>query len=233
MSRSAELRDNLTTVQRRIAGAARSVGRDPGEVDLVVITKYFPVDDVRRLIDLGVQHVGENKDQEASQKLADLSAAEREGVRVHFVGQLQSNKAGHVSAYADVVQSVDRAKIVNALAKGAARHERDVDVMLQVDLDGTDPGRGGVLVDDLLDLAQAVADADRLTLRGVMAVAPRGGDAGDAFARLAELAGTVQAVHPGADCISAGMSADLEAAIEHGATHVRVGSAILGPRPSL
>lgn len=142
MSRSAELRDNLTTVQRRIAGAARSVGRDPGEVDLVVITKYFPVDDVRRLIDLGVQHIGENKDQEASQKLADLPAAEREGVRVHFVGQLQSNKAGHVSAYADVVQSVDRAKIVNALAKGAARHERDVDVMLQVDLDGTDPGRG-------------------------------------------------------------------------------------------
>ena len=233
MSRSAELRDNLTTVQRRIAGAARSVGRDPGEVDLVVITKYFPVDDVRRLIDLGVQHIGENKDQEASQKLADLPAAEREGVRVHFVGQLQSNKAGHVSAYADVVQSVDRAKIVNALAKGAARHERDVDVMLQVDLDGTDPGRGGVLVDDLLDLAQAVADADRLTLRGVMAVAPRGGDAGDAFARLAELAGAVQAVHPGADCISAGMSGDLEAAIEHGATHVRVGSAILGPRPSL
>ncbi|MCG8655622.1 MULTISPECIES: YggS family pyridoxal phosphate-dependent enzyme [unclassified Yimella] len=233
MSRSAELRDNLTTVQRRIAGAARSVGRDPGEVDLVVITKYFPVDDVRRLIDLGVQHIGENKDQEASQKLADLPAAEREGVRVHFVGQLQSNKAGHVSAYADVVQSVDRAKIVNALAKGAARHERDVDVMLQVDLDGTDPGRGGVLADDLLDLAQSVADADRLTLRGVMAVAPRGGDAGDAFARLAELAGAVQAVHPGADCISAGMSGDLEAAIEHGATHVRVGSAILGPRPSL
>lgn len=233
MSRSAELRDNLTTVQRRIAGAARSVGRDPGEVNLVVITKYFPVDDVRRLIDLGVQHIGENKDQEASQKLADLSAAEREGVRVHFVGQLQSNKAGHVSAYADVVQSVDRAKIVNALAKGAARHERDVDVMLQVDLDGTDPGRGGVLADDLLDLAQSVADADRLTLRGVMAVAPRGGDAGDAFARFAELAGTVQAVHPGADCICAGMSADLEAAIEHGATHVRVGSAILGPRPSL
>lgn len=233
MSRSAELRDNLTTVQRRIAGAARSVGRDPGEVDLVVITKYFPVDDVRRLIDLGVQHIGENKDQEASQKLADLPAAEREGVRVHFVGQLQSNKAGHVSAYADVVQSVDRAKVVNALAKGAARHERDVDVMLQVDLDGTDPGRGGVLADDLLDLAQSVADADRLTLRGVMAVAPRGGDAGDAFARLAELAGAVQAVHPGADCISAGMSGDLEAAIEHGATHVRVGSAILGPRPSL
>lgn len=232
-TRSQELAQNLQAVRRRIEAACEGAGRDPHEVTLVVVTKYFPADDVRRLIDLDVRHIGENKDQEAGAKVAELSADERARLTVHFIGQLQSNKAGHVSGYADVVQSVDRAKIAKALARGAERHDRDLDVLLQVDLDGSDPGRGGVLPADLLDLARLVDDAERLELRGVMAVAPRGADPAAAFAQLAQLSARVRELAPAADVVSAGMSGDLEAAVDHGATHVRVGSAILGARPGL
>lgn len=231
-ARTQELARNLDAVRERIRGAAQAAGRDADQVRLVVVSKYFPVQDVRRLIGLGVTEFGENKDQEASAKFAELGEGERTGVRLHFVGQLQSNKAGHVAGYADVVQSVDRPKIATALARAAARHDRRLEVMLQVDLDGSDPGRGGVLPADLPDLARAVADTDELRLTGLMAVAPRGADPAAAFARLAELSAQVRQEHPDADRISAGMSGDLEAAIAAGATHVRIGSAVLGARPA-
>lgn len=231
VDRTAQLRDRLTAVQRRIEAAATSAGRDPAEVTLVVVTKFFPVEDLRRLIDLGVRHVGENKDQEAAAKIGALTEQERAWVTAHFIGQLQSNKAAHVASYADVVQSVDRVKIVNALSRGAERHGRHLDVLAQVDLDGSDAGRGGVRPDGLPELAAAVQAAPGLTLRGVMAVAPLGQEPDVAFARLARIATALRSDHPGADHISAGMSGDLEAAIRCGATHVRVGSAILGQRP--
>ncbi len=231
-ARTQELARNLDAVRERIRAAAQAAGRDADQVRLVVVSKYFPVQDVRRLIGLGVTEFGENKDQEASTKFAELGEGERTGVRLHFVGQLQSNKAGHVAGYADVVQSVDRPKIATALARAAARHDRRLEVMLQVDLDGSDPGRGGVLPADLPDLARAVADTDELRLTGLMAVAPRGANPAAAFARLAELSAQVRQEHPDADRISAGMSGDLEAAIAAGATHVRIGSAVLGARPA-
>lgn len=235
--RSRELRDNLAAVRARIADAARAAGRAADDVTLIVVSKYFPVADVRRLLDLGVTDFGENKDQEASAKFAEIfegaSEQERAALRLHFVGQLQSNKAGHVAAYADVVQSVDRAKIASALATGAERHGRTLEVMVQVDLDGSDPGRGGALPEQIAGLAAHVAGLEGLRLSGLMAVAPRGADPDAAFARLAELSRDLRAAHPSADRISAGMSGDLEQAVRHGATHVRIGSAVLGPRPAV
>lgn len=229
-SRRDELAARLGEVRARIERAATAAGRDAAEVELVVVTKYFPASDVDHLVDLGVRHIGENKDQEAGAKVAAI--ARRDDVTVHFIGQLQSNKAGHVAAYADVVQSVDRAKIVTALDRGGQRHDRRLDVLLQVALDDEE-GRGGARPEDVPALADLVEDAEALRLRGVMAVAPLGGDPRRAFARLREVADGIRAGHPDATWVSAGMSADLEDAVAEGATHLRVGTAILGTRPSL
>lgn len=194
------------------------------------MTKYFPASDVDLLADLGVRHIGENKDQEASAKVAEL--VRRDDLTVHFIGQLQSNKVAHVSSYADVVQSVDRAKIVTALDRAAHRGGRRLEVLLQVALDGSG-GRGGAAPEDAQALADLVSASEALTLRGVMAVAPREGAPRPAFALLRTVADGIRADHPDATWISAGMSGDLEDAVAEGATHLRVGSAILGSRPSL
>jgi len=229
-ARREELATNLASVHERLEGAAAAAGRDGSDIDLVVVTKYFPASDVDLLADLGVRHIGENKDQEASAKVADLTR--RDDLTVHFIGQLQSNKVAHVASYADVVQSVDRAKIVAALQRAADRTGRHLEILLQVALDGSG-GRGGVAPEDAGALADLVAESSSLTLRGVMAVAPREGDPRRAFARLREVAHGIRAGHPQATWISAGMSGDLEDAVLEGATHLRVGSAILGSRPSL
>jgi len=229
-ARREELATNLASVHERLEGAAAAAGRDGSDIDLVVVTKYFPASDVDLLADLGVRHIGENKDQEASAKVADLTR--RDDLMVHFIGQLQSNKVAHVASYADVVQSVDRAKIVAALQRAADRTGRHLEILLQVALDGSG-GRGGVAPEDAGALADLVAESSSLTLRGVMAVAPREGDPRRAFARLREVAHGIRAGHPQATWISAGMSGDLEDAVLEGATHLRVGSAILGSRPSL
>jgi pyridoxal phosphate enzyme (YggS family) len=228
--RVAELETNLATVRERVDAACAAAGRQPDEVTLVVVTKYFPRSDVDALAALGVTDIGENKAQEASAKLAEEGGAP-EGVRTHFIGQLQSNKAGEVARWADVVHSVDRVKIVRALDRGAQASGRSITGLIQVDLDGSDPGRGGALPADVPALADAVAESG-LTLGGLMAVAPRGEDPGAAFARLAEVAERLRAEHPDATMLSAGMSGDLEQAVAHGATHLRVGTAILGSRPS-
>ncbi|MFQ6170491.1 YggS family pyridoxal phosphate-dependent enzyme [Oryzobacter sp. R7] len=225
--RREELAASLAVVRSRIAGALRAAGRED-EPTLVVVTKYFPASDVDLLADLGVTDVGENRDQEASAKALEITVRDR--MRLHFIGQLQSNKAGSVARYADVVQSLDRPKVVHALARGAQAAGRVLDVTVQVSLDAVG-GRGGVAVGEALDLADLVAGQDALRLRGVMAVAPLGADPRPAFARLRAVADEVRAAHPGATWMSAGMSGDLEAALAEGATHLRVGSAILGSRP--
>lgn len=231
-----QLRDNLAGVHDRIARGCEEAGRDSEDVTLVVVTKYFPASDVLLLHQLGVRHFGENRDQEASEKFREvrraLSEAGGDDLTLHFIGQLQSNKAAHVAGYADVVESVDRAKLVSPLAKGAHAAERRLEVLVQVSLDGA-TSRGGALSHDADTLADAVAAAGALELRGVMAVAPLGADPDEAFARLHDIADGIRARHPRADWISAGMSADLEAALRHGATHLRVGTAILGSRPSV
>lgn len=230
--RRAELARNLERVRERIATACRTAGRDPSEVSLTVVTKYFPVSDVRLLAELGVHDVGENKHQEAEAKASECADL---GLRWHFVGRLQSNKAAAVARYADVVESVDRDKLLTPLAKGAAEAGRAVDCLVQVSLDPEEAasGRGGARPEDVVPLAHRVLATEGLRLRGVMAVAPLGQDPGPAFARLAELAASVRHADPSATWISAGMSSDLEAAIAAGATHVRVGSAVLGARPLL
>ena len=229
-ARRHEIAAGLESARTRIAEAETAAGRPSGSVGLVVVTKTFPAADVHVLAELGVVHVGENRDQEAAPKAAALAAAGVEGLVWHFIGQLQTNKARSVARYASMVESVDRTRLVTALERGAADAGRTLSCLVQVCLDA-EPGRGGALPDQVPALAQAVAESPHLTLAGVMAVAPMPGDPDAAFARLAEVAGAVRAEHPAATTVSAGMSGDLEAAVRHGATHVRLGSAILGYRP--
>ncbi|WP_153392512.1 YggS family pyridoxal phosphate-dependent enzyme [Ornithinicoccus halotolerans] len=242
MSRRDEIRQGLQQVNDRIERAAGDAGRDPAELTLVVITKYFPASDVALLAELGVGHVGENKDQEAATKVAELDPAVRDALTVHFVGQLQTNKARSVARYADVVHSVDRPRLARALDKAVANAvqagERagDLNLLLQIDLEQKErAGRGGVLPEDLPALVESVTAAERLRLRGVMAVAPPALDADGtraAFDRLMECSRQVREEVPDAGWVSAGMSGDLELAVAAGATHLRVGSAILGSRPT-
>ncbi|WP_028650624.1 YggS family pyridoxal phosphate-dependent enzyme [Nocardioides halotolerans] len=231
MSREDEIAAGLARVRQRIADACADAGRERDEVELVVVTKFFPAGEVRVLAGLGVTDVGENRHQEAESKAADCADL---GLRWHFIGGLQSNKAAAVAGYAAVVESVDRRKLVGGLARGAAQGGRAVDVLLQVSLDPPGrEGRSGADPADLAELAAAVEEhADEgLVLRGLMAVAPLGEDPAAAFGRLAEVRAAFLDQHPSATWLSAGMSADLEDAIRAGATHVRVGSAVLGSRP--
>ncbi|MGW0802934.1 YggS family pyridoxal phosphate-dependent enzyme [Nonomuraea sp. NPDC002799] len=221
-----EIAAGLAEVDERIAAACHAVGRDRGEVTLIAVTKTRPAEDVRVLAELGVRDVGENRDQEAAPKASELADLT---LTWHFVGQLQTNKVRSVVGYADVIHSVDRVRLVETISKEALRQGRRVGCLLQVALDD-DPERGGARAADLLELADEVALADGLWLGGVMAVAPLGEDPAKAFARLRELATRVQEQHPRATMISAGMSEDLAQAIAYGATHVRVGTALLGRR---
>ncbi len=226
MSRRDELAANLADVEARIQRACTAAGRARDEVTLIAVTKTWPLADCCLLKELGVRDLGENRDQEAAEKAAAL-----DGVRWHFVGSVQTNKARSVASYADVVHSVDRPSLVSVLGDGAVRAERVVEVLLQVSLDG-DPDRGGASVDDVPELAEQVSLTPGLRLGGVMAVAPLGADPAAAFARLAEVAGRLRADHPAATAISAGMTGDLEQAVAAGATHLRVGTAVLGARPA-
>jgi pyridoxal phosphate enzyme (YggS family) len=231
VTRREEIAAGLDAVRRRIADAAAVAGRAADEVTLVAVTKFFPADDVRILADLGVTDVGENRHPEAGDKRAEC---EDLPLRWHFIGGLQSNKAAAIGAYADVVESVDRPKLVGALDRGAHARSHQVDVLLQVGLDPPDrSGRAGAHPADLPALAEAVEAVGMLRLRGLMAVAPVDEDPATAFARLAAIRADFLVGRPDATWLSAGMSNDLEAAIGAGATHVRVGSAILGARPRI
>ncbi|MEU2071120.1 YggS family pyridoxal phosphate-dependent enzyme [Streptomyces anulatus] len=235
--RKAQLAANLAQVEERIASSCAAAGRKREEVTLIVVTKTYPASDVRILHELGVRHVAENRDQDAAPKAtacADLS------LTWHFVGQLQTNKVRSVTSYADIVQSVDRTKLVTALSAAAVRGERELGCLIQVALDaesGERGERGGVAPDGVEELAAAIGAAPGLRLDGLMTVAPLAGEyAGRqraAFDRLMEISSRLRAGHPAANMVSAGMSGDLEDAVAAGATHVRVGTAVLGVRPRL
>jgi len=218
VTRAEELEANLSAVRRRLAATGR-------EVVLIAVSKTWPATDVEVLRGLGVRDFGENRDSDARTKATEVT-----GVCWHFVGGVQTNKARSVAAYADVVHSVDRLRLVDALADGARRAGRTLQVLVQVSLDD-DPRRAGATSADVPALAAAAAAAEGLHLAGVMAVAPLCAEPRVAFDRLAEVAAAVRANHPGAQMISAGMSGDLEAAVAAGATHVRVGTALFGHRP--
>ncbi|MFD6326408.1 YggS family pyridoxal phosphate-dependent enzyme [Streptomyces sp. NPDC058442] len=236
-----ELAANLADVERRIAAACAAAGRGRDEVTLIVVTKTFPAGDVRILSELGVRHVAENRDQEAAPKAAECSDLP---LSWHFVGQLQTNKVRSVVGYADFVQSVDRARLVTALAREAVRAGRELGCLVQVALDADESAagggrgeRGGVAPGGVAELADLIAGSEGLRLDGLMTVAPLAGEyAGRqqaAFERLMDLSTDLRTAHPAASMVSAGMSTDLEQAVAAGATHVRVGSAVLGVRPGL
>ncbi|MCD9874135.1 YggS family pyridoxal phosphate-dependent enzyme [Streptomyces guryensis] len=235
--RKDELAENLAKVERRIAAACTAAGRKREEVTLIVVTKTYPASDVRILAELGVRHVAENRDQDAAPKAAACSDLP---LTWHFVGQLQTNKVRSVVGYAGSVQSVDRARLVTALSKEAVRQERELGCLIQVALDADESGRGergGVGPGGIEELGELVARAPGLRLDGLMTVAPLTGPyAGRelaAFERLMDLSTDLRRAHPAANMVSAGMSADLEQAVAAGATHVRVGTSVLGVRPRL
>lgn len=237
--RSTELAASLAVVRARIAAACAAAGRDERELTLIGVTKTYPASDVLALAALGLRDFGENRDQEASPKAAEVAAATGAPVTWHFIGQLQTNKAHSVARYADVVHSVDRVRLVRALGTAARAAGRDLTCLVQVSLDPPgasegNPGgigpRGGVPAAGLAEVAAAIEAEERLLLGGLMAVAPRGGRPADAFVPLRQLSEVIRSVRPSAAVISAGMSGDLEAAVANGATHLRIGTALLGNR---
>ena len=227
-ARRAELAARLKAVRGRIGDACAAAGRDPGGVTLVAVTKTFPASDVRLLTELGVWDVGENRDQEARPKAAECADLAPQ-LTWHFIGQLQTNKASSVARYARVVHAVDRLRLVRALGAAARRTGRVITCLVEVSLD-QDEARGGVPEPEVIVIAGAVAAEEGLVLGGVMAMAPLGVPPAQAFAPLPRIAGVVRASYPDADIVSAGMSGDLEEAIAAGATHIRVGTALLGGR---
>ncbi|HLU28161.1 MAG TPA: YggS family pyridoxal phosphate-dependent enzyme [Glycomyces sp.] len=226
--RRAQLRAGLSRSREAVAAACREVGREPDSVRLIVVTKNFPAADAAALIEAGQTDLGENRDQEAAAKAADLAALGLEPTW-HFVGQLQRNKTRSVAGYANWVHSVDRTRLADALDAAAAARGRTLNALIQVNLDGG-ASRGGVLTADLPALAERVAAAGSLRLKGVMAVAPLDWEPAKAFALLRECSETVRRIEPEADEISAGMSGDFAAAVAAGATMVRLGRNVLGER---
>ena len=230
-NRLADIQSNLEKINSRIAQACSRSKRNISEITLIAVTKTYPASDVDLLKQLGIENVGENKDQEASGKISQV----KEKFSWHFIGQLQSNKAKSVVTYAELVHSVDRLSLAKELQKSASAIAKKQKVLIQVDLDqsGPDASRGGVWPADLAALAQFISQSENLELAGLMSVAPLGENPSEAFERLAQIRSDFLKNYPNAVILSAGMSEDLEAAIEHGATHLRIGSALLGERPKI
>jgi pyridoxal phosphate enzyme (YggS family) len=218
-ARKDEIATNLREVRERIVIAAHSVERNPAEIELIVVTKTFPICDIETLRELGESNFGENRDQEGAPKAAEISAT------WHFQGQIQSNKIKSICQWADVIHSISSSKEILKFSQSLRKHQ----VFLQVSLDG-EVNRGGALPTDLPQLAELVNESINLELLGLMAVAPLGQEPEKAFADLAEINQGFTRQFPNSKFLSAGMSGDFETAIKYGATHVRVGSSILGSR---
>jgi pyridoxal phosphate enzyme (YggS family) len=228
VERRLELQANLQDVEREISQACVAANRNRSDVTLIAVTKTWPATDVDLLAGLGVTDVGENRDQEAKPKHEEVQAT---NLIWHAIGQLQTNKAKSVSAWADVVHSVDRTDLVTALTKAVVARETPLKILIQANLDpNPTENRGGALPSELMSLAKMISECEGLALQGVMGVAPLSGDDDLAFARLQELASQIQGAYPEANWISAGMSGDFAAALKYGATHLRIGSSILGNR---
>ncbi|WP_112273173.1 YggS family pyridoxal phosphate-dependent enzyme [Lentzea terrae] len=226
-SRREELKANLAEVEERIANACEAAGRDRSEVMLLAVTKTWPASDVELLYELGLRNFAENRDQEASAKVGQLRHLV--DARWHMVGRVQRNKAKSVVEWADQVDSVDSVRLAEALARAAHAKGVQLDVLLQVSIDG-DTSRGGCPIPDVGELAGAITRSGDLILRGAMTVAPLTMKPSQAFEALASVVSGLRDDHPSVRDVSAGMSGDLEDAISHGSTCVRVGTALLGSR---
>ncbi len=221
-SRYDEIAGNLAIVQSQIEAAAKAAHRSGDEITLIAVTKTFPISDVHILASLNIHHYGENRDADAAPKASAVPGT------WHFQGQIQSNKLKSIASWANVIHSLDELRHIQALDKVAAHR---IGVFLQVSLDGAQ-GRGGAQPSDLSELADAAMGSSHLDLMGLMAVAPLDVSSDEAFEKLAQIHSDFKASYPGAKYLSAGMSNDFESAIIHGATHIRVGSSILGSRPA-
>jgi pyridoxal phosphate enzyme (YggS family) len=221
-SRYDEIASNLNGVIEQIKAAAQSSARAYEEITLIAVTKTFPVSDVHILASLNVHHYGENRDSEAAPKAGAVPGT------WHFQGQIQSNKLKSIASWANVIHSLDEIRHIQTLDKVATHR---IGVFLQVSLDGAQ-GRGGAAPTDLSALADSVVQSTHLDLMGLMAVAPLDVPVDQAFEKLATIHASFKSAYPQAIYLSAGMSNDFESAISHGATHIRVGSSILGSRPT-
>ena len=234
MDRAEELAHAWQSVCHDVAESCRRHERSPDGVTIIAVTKGFPASDVIHLANAGVTDVGESRDQEARAKRDQGLAAKVHGLTWHAIGQVQTNKASHVAQWADMVHSVDRARLVLALAAAAAQAQHPLPVLIQVrgGAHGTTAadGRAGVAAEHFDDLVDMVLAQPALALRGLMTVAEIGEPAGAQFEDVARLWRRLRLTHPGADVFSAGMSGDFDAAISAGATHLRIGTAILGSR---
>jgi pyridoxal phosphate enzyme (YggS family) len=223
------LAERYRSVLANIEQSALAAGRSADEVKLIVVSKNHPASLVVELHELGQITFGENRDQEASKKALELREL---GLNLdwHFVGQLQTNKVKSVLSYASTIHSIDRPSLVAELSKQLEKADKRIDGFIELNLTN-DSGRGGVMPSELLALAEQVLQVKRINLLGVMAVAGLGEDPAIEFGRALELSERLQTVAPAANQLSMGMSEDYEIAIALGATHIRVGSAITGPRP--
>ena len=224
LDRKAEIAANLNKVKERIAGAAAMVGRDPADIQLIAVTKTFPISDLQYLYELGVRDFGENRDQEASGKVGQLPA----DINWHFQGQIQSNKLKSITSWASYIHSIDQLKYAKMVSEFAGDQRKSI--FLQVSLDQVPESRGGVDPVKLVELANGITQFTNLNLMGLMAVAPLEENTDQAFSRLAQIHSNFKESFPNAKYLSAGMSGDYEIAILHGATHLRIGSSILGNR---
>ncbi len=232
--RRGELSRRRTALLDRVAEAAAAAGRRPEELTIITVTKTFPASDVALLHEMGVLDIGENRAQELTSKIAELqgiavSATAAQPVRWHFIGQLQSNKAALIARECFALHTLDRDALIAPLDRAAVKAGRQLDVFVQLSLDG-DPQRGGITEEKIGPLADAVAACTGLRLAGLMAVPPLGAAPRPAFARLRAVSEQLRVTHPEATALSAGMSADLEDAVIEGATHLRVGTDLMGTR---
>jgi pyridoxal phosphate enzyme (YggS family) len=221
--REIELADALKSVEKRIASAAKAAGRNRSEITLIAVTKTYPVTDVEILANLGIRNFGENRSDEGLQKAEIVPAT------WHFQGQVQGRKLKEIARWATFIHSIDSGDHISKLSRICSELDRRISIFLQLSLDGA-PDRGGVSADQLVQLADQVASDSNLHLAGLMCVPPVGYEFNRAFSEISQVHSAFKNSHPDASALSAGMSSDFEVAIAYGATHLRVGSEILGSR---
>ena len=224
MSRKDQILSNLESVKEKISTAAQAAGRSPSEITLIAVTKTFPVSDLEILYELGVRNFGENRDQEAAPKVGVLPA----DITWHFQGGIQSNKLKSISNWASVIHSVDKFKYAQMISQFSVGKTKEI--FIQVSLDTLPQSREGVDPADLMQLAEQIMSLPNLEVKGLMAVAPLDQPTEQAFVRLQQIQQKFIQLYPAASSLSSGMSGDYELAISLGATHVRIGSSILGNR---
>jgi pyridoxal phosphate enzyme (YggS family) len=223
-TRKEDIAHNLAHVREKIQASARSSNRELSEIKLIAVTKTFPAIDVEILHELGIRDFGENRDSEGAAKSKEVQGD------WHFQGQIQGNKLKSIIKWASYIHSLDSHDHLEKIATLCKeREEAPLGIFIQVSLDGAQ-GRGGVPAQELTRMADLVTSTSGIQLMGLMAVAPLGVEADKAFTELAVIHRAFSANYPSATALSAGMSGDYESAISHGATHIRVGSSILGSR---